>query len=298
MDSTALAQMSMDQVPAIISGYAAFGTTLALSTMLQKMVGISTTTKLLPRVLGFASVCGASIASQRVALLTNELRLKPEKRNFRSSWLALTAPPDYRNCWEVGSVRIPRQEATACLVGLSAYVILGGKFRSVSPSSFSGAGSFARKSIPAESGYASKAQKSIIHSIGKKYGCHTCGSKVAPFIADHVPPRSVGERLNQVWYRRFGLFPKVQYRFFPHCQKCSSQQAHILGEASSTIAKRGASRGSAASFIHSAGGRNARFHGLRFRKHHLSGGLIAGASLYNQKNGKRPFRPWGDSPLF
>jgi hypothetical protein len=52
----------------ILTGWAAFGATLALSTAAQKWVGISTATKVLPTLNGIITVCAASLASERAAI--------------------------------------------------------------------------------------------------------------------------------------------------------------------------------------------------------------------------------------
>ena len=69
MDALALTTAAPDSTIPVISGCVAFGTTLAFSTLIQKLVGISTATKIIPTPLGVATVCVASLASQRVAML-------------------------------------------------------------------------------------------------------------------------------------------------------------------------------------------------------------------------------------
>ena len=32
------------------------------------------------------------------------------------------------------------------------------------------------------------AQRKVIQEFGKRFGCHSCGTKKGPFIADHQPP--------------------------------------------------------------------------------------------------------------
>ena len=71
--ATALIQ---DYVPEetlpVLAGCFAFGSTLALSTFGQKLIGISTGTKFLPSFLGIATVCVASLASQEAAICNHE----------------------------------------------------------------------------------------------------------------------------------------------------------------------------------------------------------------------------------
>ena len=71
-----------DGVFPVIGGCIAFGTTLAVSTAAQKVIGVSTGTKIVPSLLGFATVCGASLVSEQAAILTYELKTDPRKRSF------------------------------------------------------------------------------------------------------------------------------------------------------------------------------------------------------------------------
>ena len=77
MDATALANYVPEETLPILSGCFAFGTTLALSTLAQKLVGISTATKIVPSVIGMATVALASVASQRAAMACYEWREDP-----------------------------------------------------------------------------------------------------------------------------------------------------------------------------------------------------------------------------
>ena len=90
-----------------------------------------------------------------------------------------------------------------CILGLLTYkTIFRSNFISISPSSYTARGSFARIGIPAPPNfnYATRSQRAKIESIGKWWGCHTCGSRMifsnlkknAPkFHGDHIPPVSV-----------------------------------------------------------------------------------------------------------
>lgn len=71
-----------DVVFPIVGGCAAFGTTLAASTAVQKAIGISTGTQVVPSLLGFATVCAASLFTEQAAILSYQLKKDPRKRNF------------------------------------------------------------------------------------------------------------------------------------------------------------------------------------------------------------------------
>jgi hypothetical protein len=71
-----------DAVFSVVGGCVAFGTTLAISTAAQKAIGISTATNVVPSLLGFATVCAASLVSEQTAVLTHQLQKDPKKRNL------------------------------------------------------------------------------------------------------------------------------------------------------------------------------------------------------------------------
>jgi hypothetical protein len=178
----------------------------------------------------------------------------------------------------------------SCVVGLLAFKLLGGRFWAISPSSFTNLGSFARWSIPCTEKYANTAQRTMITNQGQRWGCHTCGSRMIlstshsrggqahKFVADHMPPKSVAELMNQSWVRRVGILRKVKFRFFPQCTNCSNTQGYVLGKASSQVWKL-PSYLRAGKLRQSGGGRLSHFHGLRFRVNHITGAVVAGATV-------------------
>ncbi|NMO18639.1 hypothetical protein HPC49_12445 [Pyxidicoccus fallax] len=72
------------------------------------------------------------------------------------------------------------------------------------------------------------AHRSDIQEIGKKYGCHTCLSKLhkdrdQPWVGDHIPPTSLSKNLRLTL--SVDLNPTV---LFPQCHDCSSRQASLI----------------------------------------------------------------------
>jgi hypothetical protein len=105
IDPTALA--TYDTAVPILSGCFTFGTALALSTLAQKAAGISTATKLVPSVVGIATVCLASLASQQAAIFSHEWIQNPSMDVFRKRKNAWAKSP-YRDCLEIGEyVKVP-----------------------------------------------------------------------------------------------------------------------------------------------------------------------------------------------
>jgi hypothetical protein len=107
MDTTALATYIPDSTLPIVSGCVAFGSTLALSTLAQKLIGISTATKVVPSVWGMATVCLASLASQRAALCGHEWHKDPnawkDPQKRRKLLLATSSSSSYPSeHWQMG----------------------------------------------------------------------------------------------------------------------------------------------------------------------------------------------------
>jgi hypothetical protein len=197
----------------------------------------------------------------------------------------------------------------SCILGLLTFKILGGRFWAISPSSYTHLGSFSRWSIPCGENYATAGQRSMIEQMGRKWGCHTCGSHMLfksssqqgsqsfRFVGDHMPPKSVAQEMNRSWLRRVGLLPKVQFRFYPQCVSCSNIQGSILSKASNELNKGGRSIGvrfgirshlssisRAASLKEAGGGTAAYFHAWRLRANHLTGAVVAGTTIVGATN--------------
>ena len=311
--SSALAAMpsqavAVDTTVPILSGCFTFGAALALSTLAQKVAGISTATKVVPTLTGIVTVCFASLASQQAAIFAHECIIQnPRPQSFEElfqkatkKWKSkspATRYHHYKDYFEIGDyVKVPMHSMRVCVVGLLTFKLFGGRFWAIAPSSITNLGSFARWSIPCGEKYATASERTLIHQMGRKWGCHTCGSRMLfsretfRFVGDHMPPKSVAEQKNQTWWRRVGLIPKVQFRFYPQCKNCSNTQGTILAKASSKIAN---SKTYLPSFVragnlqNAGAGQQAHFHGLRPRVNWLTGGVIAGltTTLVNGDDG-------------
>jgi len=289
-------------IPPLAAGTFAFYTTLALSTFLQLRVLRVSTGSLapLPSVLGIGTVALASAVSH-VSSVKGYYEVN-KNRNANNAYYG------YRwNRNEYGSLgsMIPRDLFTVpmdfgmdrtnvnhflrvCIVGLLAYKTLGGRFWSISPSSYTNLGSFARTttSLPATSTYANKSKRRSIQRLGRILGCHTCGSRMiissfpslakrtstvaTRFTADHMPPQSVTRQMNAKWYRRwFGR--TVKQRFYPHCNTCSNRQGGVLSAAVTASSSKGVKVPSLQAV---GGGKNGHFHGFVPRIGHLAGGVV------------------------
>ncbi|UKK00812.2 hypothetical protein MACK_000886 [Theileria orientalis] len=139
--------------------------------------------------------------------------------------------------------RFKRELAVISGYGLGTFLLLGGSLHSFTPSELSHPGAYAmpKLSLKADGyGYANSFQKRIIQTIGKKYGCHTCGmiSDKEKYIADHQPPSGVVKRKLSGKYISFllrhRLIPihlvKPEQHFYPQCNKCSIKQAAAVSK--------------------------------------------------------------------
>ena len=114
--------------------------------------------------------------------------------------------------------------------GLLCFTLLGGRMASTLPSDVSrlGAYYFPKGGLPATLEYGTGGERTTINTLGRIFGCHTCGIKnPQSFIADHMPPRKVFEERQKKWgwsilYKYWYKHPQV---FVPQCNSCSSLQS-------------------------------------------------------------------------
>ena len=99
------------------------------------------------------------------------------------------------------------------LVGLGVFVLLEqGLFRTalppsvITPGVFANSMNMARRSVIATSAIATESQRQKIQLLGKRFGCHQCGSRQlfskSGFIADHMPPTKLALEMSQAWWRK------------------------------------------------------------------------------------------------
>jgi hypothetical protein len=109
---------------------------------------------------------------------------------------------------------LKKENIRSILFGLSLFIIIErNSFRTVFPSSsislgvLSKLGSKFQRSIISTSIVATESQRKTIQSLGKKFGCHQCGSRQLfsgkQFIADHMPPTKFVQIENLKTWRKF-----------------------------------------------------------------------------------------------
>ena len=301
--STSLSANSMKILPAFIAGTFSFYSTMALSTLLQKKVlRISTgTLPPIPTMAGLASVAACGLVAHGSSVVTMSLQTNCLHGSARHvPWSPEVNIGHAADILQSGVQHIrhdidnladtfasnPFHVLRIATLALVTFKLLGGRFWAISPSSYTNLGSFGRvsHSLRATMGYATPSQRRIIEAVGRQWGCHTCGSRMIlsrtkngiRFHADHMPPRSVADRLNSKLWRRL-LRIKVKQRFYPQCVHCSNVQGGILSKAMpsgglSIGARRLANYGTALAAYN---------HGLRPRIYHVTGGAVAVATVWD-----------------
>ena len=201
-----------------LAGGAAFPTTLALfQSAVFKPLRLTSgkPSAVLASILGCGSVlCASGIASLSCLVVANHLS---DKKEYLIE---------------------PSTVGISTVLGFCVFKGLGGRFRAVLPSHLFRPGAFAVESIPARNrSYAQTSERSFINLIGKKRGCHSCGKRVAEYIADHQP-------LNKL------SIPGTLQRFYPHCRRCSSLQGGLLRSSNLSSSKAVVTHGSALRLYH------------------------------------------------
>jgi hypothetical protein len=138
MDTAIVTAIPECSIP-VVAGCVAFGSTLALSTFFQKVVGISTATRIAPSFLGMATVCVASLVSQHAAIANHEW---VQQRYYNPTKTRKSLPElasstfTRKEYFEVAGLSVPLHDFRVCALGLIAFKLLGGRFWAISPSSY------------------------------------------------------------------------------------------------------------------------------------------------------------------
>ena len=130
------------------------------------------------------------------------------------------------------------------VLGIAAFRVMGGRFRSVMPSDLTRVGAIARESMPAAGiNYATDEKRRELFRFFKRDGCHHCGTRKGHVVGDHMPPnKHVKEIMNASKTRFMGGAMKSKYvqramtalglptgqpvqRYFPQCRDCCQKQS-------------------------------------------------------------------------
>mmetsp|Transcript_1585 Transcript_1585/g.2620 ORF Transcript_1585/g.2620 Transcript_1585/m.2620 type:complete len:283 (+) Transcript_1585:70-918(+) len=123
------------------------------------------------------------------------------------------------------------------VIGLSFFLALEGRLgRTSFPSNSISLGAYAQqfrvlsRSVASNSKAATELQRAKIQLLGKRFGCHQCGTKWSnKFIADHMPPTKFVEQANKrLWRKISGI--KMTQRLWPQCERCFSVQGSAVSK--------------------------------------------------------------------
>ena len=161
-------------------------------------------------------------------------------RTGYGNWLSLSQPTNRRATTDEEKVR-------HALVGMGLFSFFERRyFLTALPSSVITLGAYAQRNmlvtpygrgyVPATDVAATDKQRRMIQFLGKRFGCHQCGSRqifaslsssgTSSFIADHQPPTKMAKMMSEKGWRRLLRWPVAQ-RLWPQCQKCF----HLQGSA-------------------------------------------------------------------
>ncbi|KAG9416684.1 hypothetical protein AC1031_001064 [Aphanomyces cochlioides] len=216
-DPKLIAAAEMTALDALGGGIIFFGG-VSLTQLAMYVSRVSASTPIVPTVVGAVGVTASSILVGAFCLRSRE------------PWASSESILDYLR--EVPAKLFfmdptPVQMTAAAATGLLLFRLLGGRFHAIAPSDFRHPGAFAhsRISLPATLEYADGSARAVIQSLGRLYGCHTCGVRKATskFHADHQPPVMVAKADNARLWNRLIAGPVVQ-RYYPQCDACSNIQ--------------------------------------------------------------------------
>jgi len=105
--------------PGVIGALTFYGT-LGLSTCFQKFIGVTTANPLCSRLIGFPTVCAASILSERLIRLTKEVSQNPSAITDKGVLRVLsTSASEGQMHYDLGFVRIPQKDTHMYVIILS-----------------------------------------------------------------------------------------------------------------------------------------------------------------------------------
>jgi hypothetical protein len=172
-----------------------------------------------------ATIAASVLMSEKLNKFAHTARLT---YNFPNDLSKLPIFADFVSWPFINSNRSPKylhdsnlNSIRRCIMGTGIFFFLSqGSFKSVFPSSLIALGAYSANarwnSIPTDIAATTAAQRLKIQSIGRRTGCHQCGSRLSFsqlgewFVADHMPPTKFVERAKS---RRWPFGRKVYLSF-------------------------------------------------------------------------------------
>ena len=207
-------------------GYVA---SLTVGSTLLGLLRVSSATPVISSALGAAVTVGAGAVAASSAILAGALFVNdrgvtaPQPRTFRSideaiKWATMTLESADRR-------RLVAATAGCLLISRGVF---GARFSSVLPSDVRLPGAFAtaQTSVPTGTAYASSKERELIIKMGRRHGCHSCGTmRAKEWVADHQPPNKYVKSSN--WWLSF-IGKSVPQAYYAQCRSCSNLQGQAL----------------------------------------------------------------------
>lgn len=198
-------------------GAVVFPTALAINQTVLKQLRIGAHIPVVSTSCGFISAVSAGMVASAAYVVAHDA-------------IDVLHEPTWRENLRIPRMRVGLTDSAAveyAVHGLTAagvVWILGGRFKSLCPSSIMHVGAYGdvRHSLPARRFIkATSSQRTKISQIGSRIGCHTCGKRGfrARYISDHQPPSKFAH--------------SGQQRFYPHCSACSNKQGGLSAQSAS-----------------------------------------------------------------
>lgn len=189
------------------------------------LLRVSCATPVLSTIVGGSAVALASVASGTVS---RAIQQPLAERGWREDGSGLGIGK-FRDA--VGRTTTTKDVLIDAALGFACFSAIGGRIRSVLPSDVRYPGANANASMPAVgAAYATKFQRAELLRMLRSHGCHHCGKRSGPVIADHMPPNLFVDKAKTRGGIRRALTKmrwggSLSQRFFPQCRGCSQKQA-------------------------------------------------------------------------
>lgn len=171
----------------------------------------------LPKVVGNSVGLIATVSNLCLCQLL-ELAIRQETKNYGLGFHSkqrMAKLPMFTNGF---SSEVVKDQVIRLLLGVGIFAILEqSSFRTALPSSVIAPGVYSnsinmmRRSVRATSEATTEAQRRLIQVIGRRHGCHQCGSRQLfsrkRFIGDHMPPTKMAKEMSASFWRKFFKMP-------------------------------------------------------------------------------------------
>lgn len=143
-----------------------------------------------------------------------EVAIRQETRNYGFGFQSRKRDSRLPNFAKNISSDLMKDQLSRLLLGIGFFILLEqSAFRTALPSSVIAPGVYSnsinmlRRSIKATSEATTEAQRAKIQMLGRRYGCHQCGSRQIfsgkRFIGDHMPPTKMAKEMSAAFWRKF-----------------------------------------------------------------------------------------------